>query len=112
MLCARSSSDILPIERIICVSSCVATIEGAAVICIQLQTLRQPLREIRVRNEPATEDDQICIARLELGHSVITVEATSSDEIDAALFQDIAEVDETVALNLGSCFRLDTLATA
>jgi hypothetical protein len=82
-LCTRSSSDVLPIERVICVSLRVAAVKGAAVICIELQALRQPLREVRVRDEPATEDDQVCIARLELGHSVVTVEATGSDKLDA-----------------------------
>lgn len=97
-------------ERVICVALCIATVKGTAIILVQLKTLSQPLGEIWVRDEPATKDDKICIARLKLGCCIVTVEATGCDKFHIAFLQDVAKVGKTVALDLDCSFGLNTLA--
>ena len=96
----QSSRSSLPIEGIIHISlgRRIRTIEGIAIVLVQLQTLGQPLRQVWVRNEPAPKDDEVSIARLDFGRRVVPVESTGGDELDAALLQDLAELDERIAL--------------
>jgi hypothetical protein len=111
---ALSSCHTLLIKRIIRVPLLwrIGTIKGIAIICIEVQTLCKTPRQIRVRNEPAAKDDEVGIARLELGRCVVTVEASRCDEFDAAFCEDFAELDKRVAaLGFHGGFGFDAFTT-
>jgi hypothetical protein len=113
-LAAPSSCHTLLVKWIIRVSLLrrISAVKGIAIIRIQLQTLCKTLGQIRVRDEPATEDDEVGIARLELGRRVVTVEAARCDEFDATFCEDLAELDERVAtLGFHGRFGFDAFAT-
>ena len=86
-------------ERIICVPLLrrISAVEGVAIVLVQLQALGEAFGKIGVGNEPATEDDEIGIARLNLGRGIVAIEAAGGNELNAAFSKNLAESGEAVA---------------
>lgn len=87
----------------------VRSIESISIIRVQREPIGQALRQVWVRNEPSSEDNEVSVAGIELGYSVVSVVSTSGDELNAALAKDATEGAEVVGFGLGGCFCFDTL---
>lgn len=91
------------VERVVIIALLrrISAIERRAIILVQLQPFTKTLRQIRVRDEVAAEDDAVSLAGLDLDGGIVAVEVSCGEECDACGTEDVAEDVEGVLLLLG-----------